>query len=127
MEILIKTSHGILRAAITKDKNPKTATFVEKSLPIRGKTNRWGDEIYFEVPLELEEENPQQDVEIGDIAYWPSGKAICIFFGKTPISTSNKPRAYSPVNVFGKIKSKNLKILKKVKDGEEIIIQKSKH
>lgn len=124
MKIKITTKHGSLDAETIEKINPKTVKAVEEALPINGIANRWGDEIYFEIPVSLKEENSQQEVEIGDIAYWTPGHALCIFFGKTPVSISNKPRAYSPVNVIGKITSEGIEILKKVKDGEKIIIEK---
>jgi len=122
-KIKIITKYGKLEAEIEDSKNPKTAKEIIKILPIEGKANRWGEEIYFEIPLSLKEENSQQEVEIGDMAYWPGGNSLCIFFGRTPVSTSNKPKAYSAVNVIGKV-TKNLDILKKVKDGDWIKIEK---
>ena len=81
-----------------------TANEILDALPFEGSANVWGDEIYFDIPLHLEQEpDARADVEIGDLAYWPAGPAFCIFFGPTPVSTSSQPRAYSPVNVFGKI------------------------
>jgi len=64
---------------------------------------RWGEELYGPIPVKLEEENSQVECEIGDIGYWPSGTGFCIFFGRTPVSTSDKPKAASPVNIFAKI------------------------
>ncbi|MGC8993696.1 MAG: cyclophilin-like fold protein [Candidatus Aenigmatarchaeota archaeon] len=120
--IKIVTEHGELKGELN-DRNPKTVKEILKILPVEGEVNRWGDEIYFEIPLSLNEENAQEEVEVGDIAYWPPGNALCIFFGKTPASTNDKPKAYSPVNVIGKILGK-VEILKKVKDGEKIRILK---
>jgi len=126
MKIKIKTQHGELEAEINENKNPKTAKAIIQALPIKGRANRWGDEIYFEIPVKIGKENSQQEVEIGDLAYWIEGSCFCIFFGKTPVSSGNKPKAYSPVNVFGKIISENfIEILKKVKDGEKIRIEKA--
>jgi hypothetical protein len=116
MKIKIK---NIELEAELANKNPVTVEKILKALPIKSSTNRWGDEIYFETDLEIEEENSQEEVEVGDVAYWPPGKAICIFFGRTPVSTSSNPRAYSAVNVFGKI-VKNLELLKKIKDDEKV-------
>ena len=124
-KIKIITKYGELEAEIENSKNPKTAKEIIKILPVEGKANRWGDEIYFEIPLSLEEENSQQEVEIGDIAYWPPGNSLCIFFGKTPVSTGNRPKAYSAVNVIGKV-TKNLEILKKVRDGDLVKIERIK-
>ena len=68
------------------DKNPVTAETILKNLPIEGRAIKWGEEYYFYTDIEIEEENGQTEMEIGDIAYWPEGKAICIFLGITPVS-----------------------------------------
>ena len=81
-----------------------TASKILEVLPFESKANVWGDEIYFDIPLILEHEpDARADVEVGDLAYWPAGPAFCIFFGPTPVSAGDQPRAYSPVNVFGKV------------------------
>lgn len=81
-----------------------TADAIYNALPFEGYARLWGDEIYFEIPVKMNEEaGAREEVEVGDLAFWPIGPAFCIFFGRTPVSTGNKPRAYSPVNVFGKI------------------------
>lgn len=124
MKIKIKTENGKVEAEIDESRNPKTAKAIIEALPITGEANRWGDEIYFEIPVEIGGENVQQDMEIGSLAYWPPGNAFCIFFGRTPASTSDRPRMASPGNVFGKVTSKNfVNVLKRVKDGEEIRIE----
>jgi hypothetical protein len=106
------------------EKNPKTKDAILKALPFEGRANVWGDEVYFNIPAGVEEENTQQEMEIGDIAFWPIGNAMCFFFGKTPVSDSEKPKAYSPVNLFAKVIGDS-KVLKKVKDGDIIKVQKS--
>ena len=84
-----------------------------------------GEEVYFEVPLKLELENGRVQVSIGEIAYWPEDGCICLFYGKTPISPSEEDiRAYSPVNVFGRILG-NPKVLRKVKSGDKILLEKA--
>jgi uncharacterized protein len=80
-----------------------TARAIWNALPLEARVNRWGDEIYFSVPVELAEDEAQAVVNIGDLAYWPPGSAVCIFWGPTPASTGSEPRAASPVNVFGHI------------------------
>ncbi len=81
-----------------------TASKIIEVLPLESSVNVWGDEIYFDIPVKLEPEpDARTEVEIGDLAYWPAGPAFCIFFGPTPVSVGNEPRAYSPVNVFGKV------------------------
>jgi len=99
-----------------------TGKMMSKGMPLEGNANIWGEEIYFPVPFTAElEEKAMEEVEIGTLAYWPPGKAFCIFFGPTPASTSLKPRAYSPVNIFGKIHG-NLTELRKVSPGERVKI-----
>ena len=81
-----------------------TATKIFEALPFEGIVNTWGQEIYFTIPVTLQQEpDARAEVDIGEIAFWPMGKAFCIFFGPTPVSRDEKPRAYSPVNVFGKV------------------------
>ena len=99
-----------------------TGKHIFESLPLEGTVNVWGEELYFTVPVQLDlEAEAREDVEVGDLAYWPSGPAFCIFFGPTPVSAGNKPRAYSAVNVFGKIIGDTTP-LKKVRQGTRIEI-----
>ena len=101
-----------------------TAVSVYKILPLSGTATIWGDEIYFSIPLQLEQApDARQEVEIGDLGYWPVGNAFCIFYGQTPVSNSERPKAYSPVNVFGHILG-DATVLRKVRDGDEIRITK---
>ncbi len=53
-----------------------------EALPIEGRANRWGDEIYFRVGLDMPEEDAREVVEVGDLGYWPPGQAFCLFFGR---------------------------------------------
>ncbi len=115
---------GEVFAEILEDKNPKTAEEIWNNLPIRARANTWGEEIYFSIPVYLELENAQEVVEVGDLGYWPPGHAFCIFFGRTPASRGDEVRPASAVNVFGRITG-DPKVFKKVKDGDEIIIEKA--
>lgn len=102
----------------------QTAENVYKALPLESEVNRWGDEVYFFVPVEAELESGATDIqEIGNICFWTPGKAIAIFFGPTPASRGNEPRAYEPVNLFGKI-SEGLNILKIIKSGEKVRMER---
>ncbi len=101
----------------------RTAQAIWDVLPIKASGNRWGDEIYFAIPVALDEENAQAVVAVGDLAYWPTGNAFCIFFGPTPMSSGAEPVPASPCNVFGKITG-DAAILKQVPSGAEIIIER---
>jgi hypothetical protein len=98
-----------------------TADAIWQVLPITGRVSRWGDEIYFPIPVELGEEQAQDVVERGDLGYWPPGRAICIFFGPTPVSQGDEIRPASPVNVFGKLEG-DPAAFKAVRSGEQVRI-----
>ena len=102
----------------------KVAEQLWDSLPIDAIGNRWGDEIYFSIPVRTEGENLQEVVEIGDIAYWPEDPAFCIFFGPTPVSSGNEIKPANPVQVLGKLLG-NPKDFKEVKSGTKIILEKT--
>lgn len=100
-----------------------TAAKVWGIMPVASKVNVWGDEIYFDIPLDTALEDGKDVVALGDIAYWPPGKSMCIFFGKTPVSKGEEIRPASPVSIIGRIKG-DPKLLKEVKAGEKIVIEK---
>ena len=109
----------------TELENTPTAKAIYKMLPIDGAANRWGDEVYFVIPLRLElEKDATEVVEKGDIAYWPEGCCFCIFFGKTPDSTETDIRAASKVNIFGKIRGDST-VFSNVKNGDLVIVEKA--
>jgi hypothetical protein len=127
MDIKIKiftSSTGYVPAEITTEKNPITAQAICDALPIHGRVNKWGDEIYFSIPVTVPVEKAREEVEAGDLAFWPPGNGFCIFFGRTPASTSEKPRAASPVNVFGRV-SGDATIFRRTRSSEEIRIEKT--
>jgi len=99
----------------------RTAQAIWESLPIKGRVNLWGDEIYFSIPLSLELEAGQELVSMGDLGYWPEGNAFCIFFGPTPVSQGNEIRPASAVTIFGKIIG-DAPIFKKVASGTKIVV-----
>ena len=123
-KIIIKAGDRTFEARLLET---ETAKEIYNALPIEGYAQTWGDEIYFSVPVGVDkEQGAKEEVEIGDLAFWPPGSAFCIFFGPTPVSSGNKPCAASPVNVFGKIEGKT-DALKTVNSGDLIkVIKKIK-
>ena len=102
-----------------------TARKIWEALPVDGTINRWGDEIYFAIPVKIGEgPDAQEDVQVGDLGYWPPGSAFCVFFGPTPASTDEHPRAASPVNVFGHIKGDAV-IFRAVQSGSTVRVERS--
>jgi hypothetical protein len=97
-----------------------TAQRIWEALPIEGLANTWGDEIYFEIPvLAGASSDARAEVESGELGYWPLGHAFCIFFGPTPASVDERPRAYSPVNVLGRVAGDATRF-RSVRDGEKV-------
>ncbi len=100
---------------LDSESSPNTVNdFIEK-LPFTVRFNVWGDEIYTsESPITQSEENAKSIVELNDVAYWPTGKAICLFYGFTPIGKPGEITPASPVNIIGKIISPDKTILNDV-------------
>jgi len=102
-----------------------TAGQIWAKLPIEGAANRWGAEIYFEIPVLAEQEPAARaEVEVGELGYWPAGHAFCIFFGPTPVSTDERPRAYNPVNIIGRVHGDATQF-RAVLDGTQIKIERA--
>jgi hypothetical protein len=80
-----------------------TARAIFAALPIESPYNTWGDEIYFSIPVRRDLEEGTTDVEVGDLGYWPLGRAFCIFYGPTPASSSDKPVPASEVTLVGRV------------------------
>ncbi len=100
-----------------------TAKAIAAALPIEGDANRWGEEIYFVIPVRAElEPDARADVEVGELAYWPSGDALCIFFGPTPASSGPQPRAASAVNILGRVDG-DATVLTQVRQGEKVVVE----
>jgi hypothetical protein len=119
----IKISAGGVTARATLHDNA-TADAIWAALPIMARGNRWGEEIYFEIPVHLPQADDARDVlEAGELGYWPMGQAFCIFWGPTPASRNGEIRAYSPVNVFGQLVGDPL-VFDPVPGGAEIRIDR---
>ncbi len=99
--IIITIGKTTLRAELT---DTPCAKQILETLPLEATPNEWGDEFYFEIPVnEPLDDTAATRVKIGDIGYWPPGKALAIFFGPTPMSTGSDPVPASAVNIVGRI------------------------
>src|SRR4030067_1257717 len=102
-----------------------TAKKIWEALPVEARANTWADEIYFDIPVKAPLEKDAKDlVEVGDLGYWPTGTAFCIFFGPTPMSRGNEIRPASAVNVVGRV-SGDAKAFKKVSSGAKVRIERA--
>jgi hypothetical protein len=123
MEKRIKILTGNLKVEAELN-DSKTAQLIWEALPIEAKGNTWGEEIYFAIPVKTGlEQGAREVVSSGELGYWPTGHAFCIFFGPTPASHGDEIRAASAVNVIGRVIG-DPKVFLKVKDGAKITIEK---
>jgi len=119
----IQITAGPVRATAVLDET-ETADAIWEALPIEGRANTWGEEIYFGIPVQAPEEPGASDVVAeGDLAYWPPGSAMCVFFGPTPASRGDEVRAASAVNVFGKLEM-DPKAFREVDYGATVRVEK---
>jgi hypothetical protein len=103
----------------------KTAQLILEALPMEARTNLWGEEIYFAIPVKTGlEAGSREVVSAGELGYWPTGHAFCIFFGPTPASQGNEIRAASAVNIIGKVLG-DPKAFLKVKDGAKVTLERA--
>ncbi len=102
------------------NENP-TAQDIAKNLPIQGTVKKWGDEIYFDTGIKAASNDETLDVNVGDVAYWPEGKSICVFYGPTQASVGDKPVPASPVVIIGKTFASSDE-LREIKEDEEISV-----
>lgn len=108
-------------------RSPKTVQAILEKLPVEINITKWGDELYTErTQILANEENAKREVDYLDVAYWPAGNALCIFYGPTPISRDGQILAYSPVNIVGKINphgNEKDELLQKIKDNTKVIFK----
>ncbi len=124
MERKIKIKAGKVEAEAVLNDSP-TAQKIWEALPIEARGDTWGDEIYFAIPVKTGlEKTAQEVVQEGDLGYWPTGNAFCIFFGPTPVSRGSEVRPASAVNVIGKI-SGDARVFKRVSDGAAVRLERA--
>jgi hypothetical protein len=116
------TARPVSAEAVLDDS--ETAERVWAALPLDVPGQTWGDEIYFAIPVSAKPESPRETVELGDLAYWPPGKAFCIFFGPTPASRGAEIRPASPVNVFGRLQG-DPTVFKQVRAGTTVRVERA--
>lgn len=111
-------------SAVAELSGSKTSEAIWDALPIGNTVNTWGEEIYFEIPVKSAlDETAKEVVEKGDLGYWPTGKAFCIFFGPTPASEGDEIRPASAVNIVGKVAG-NTDVFKSIQQGANIKLER---
>ncbi|MEE2709189.1 MAG: cyclophilin-like fold protein [Gemmatimonadota bacterium] len=119
--ITITVNHISLSADLNES---PTAQQILDNLPIEFSGSLWGEEIYGSIPVDAASEaDARADVEIGTLAYWPPSSAFCIFYGPTPASNCDQPRAASPVNIVGCI-TDDTTVLRHITSGPQVRLDK---
>lgn len=108
-------------------RSPKTVQAILEKLPVEINITKWGNELYTErTQILANEENAKKEVDYLDVAYWPEGNALCLFYGPTPISTDGQILAYSPVNIVGRINPRGNEkdeLLQEIKENTKVIFK----
>jgi hypothetical protein len=108
---------GEAKGVLKRFLSPKTVDAILRALPIHSRAAVWKEEVYFETAVKAGLEKPKSEVEAGDIAYWPLGSAVCVFYGKS--------QPYSPVNLIGKV-TEGISLFRVVKEGNPIALERNR-
>jgi uncharacterized protein len=126
IKIIFPEFNETIRIELDDSRSPKTVKAILENLPVEANINKWGEELYTDkTSIIAQEENAKSEVNLLDVAYWPEGHALCLFYGPTPISTAGKIIPYSPVNIVGRILSKDNTIIDKLKDTSKVVIKQA--
>lgn len=117
--IILKTDNISLEAELNDN---SISNGILEEVPVASTVSTWGDEIYFTIPkISASGAQGTIDVEKGDVAFWPEGNCLCVFYGRTPASTSEKPVPASEVILVGKI-VKGLDGISSIKAGDKVTV-----
>jgi hypothetical protein len=126
IKIIFPQFNETIRIELDDSRSPKTVKAILENLPLEANINKWGEELYTDkTSIIAQEENAKSEVNLLDVAYWPEGNALCLFYGPTPISKAGKIIPYSPVNIVGRILSKDNNIIDKLKDTSKVLIKQA--
>jgi uncharacterized protein len=119
-QIRIRAGSIVMEAELNES---PTAMAIYEALPLSVSGNTWGDEIYFSIPVKQKlDSTAAETVQVGDLGYWPSGQAFCIFFGPTPVSRDDEIRPASAVNIVGRVIG-DARVFKAVRDNTLIELE----
>ena len=106
-------------------KDTPTATALVAALPFESRAQTWGEEVYFTTPVSAKlESDARQIVEPGTVCFWTEGNALALPYGRTPISTDERPKLASRCNVVGRIEG-DAGMIGKIRSGEKLTVSKA--
>jgi len=118
----VRITTGKIEMLATFNESP-TAERIWDALPIESTVSTWGQQVYFSIPVQCDlGSEARERMETSEVAYWPTGSAFCVFFGKTPASKGDEPRAASPVNPIGRCEG-DVKVFRQVREGDTIRLE----
>lgn len=124
IKVVFSEFNESLSVELDDSRSPRTVKAILENLPIETIVNKWGQELYTgRTPIVAQEENAKSEVGLLDVAFWPEGNALCLFYGPTPISKVGKIVPASPVNIVGRIVSHDNNIVDKVKNTSKVLIK----
>lgn len=116
----------IVQVELDDSKSPQTVAAILNSLPFEVNINKWGKELFTDItPITTQQENAKSEVSLLDVAYWPEGKALCLFYGSTPLSKGGKIIPASPVNIVGRIISDKTNVIDKVMNTTKVLVDRA--
>lgn len=118
MKVIVKAERARFEGELN---DSPAARVIAAALPLESETNAWGDEIYFDIGIACPRGGETMEPRVGDIAYWPQGRCLCVFFGPTPASRGRAPVPASPVAVVGRTEAPP-ELLRSIRDGERITV-----
>jgi len=100
-----------------------TAEAIIEALPFESRAQTWGEEVYFATPIRAKlEADARQVVEPGTVCFWTEGNALALPYGRTPISTDQRPKLASRCNVLGRIVG-DPRRLSKIDTGQSVRVE----
>lgn len=115
-KIAISARDFEVEATLLEGERPKTCDGIWEELPIEGEATIYKEEVYFDIPVEIEPEDATPTTERGDVSYWPDGPGFCVFFGDS--------QPVSPVNTFAEVEE-GIEKFREVEEGDEVAIRKA--
>ena len=95
------------------------------AVPFDSTAHTWGEEVYFATPVSAVLEGAaKQVVDAGTVCFWTEGDALALPYGRTPISTDERPKLASRCNVVGRIEG-DPRSIGKIRAGEKITVSQA--
>ena len=121
MKLFLRFKSGTLAVELL---DTPTSRALLEALPFDAEAQTWGEEVYFATPVKAKlEHDARQVVEPGTVCFWTEGDALALPYGRTPISTDERPKLAARCNVLGTLAG-DARTLAAIKAGQKIRVEK---